>query len=81
MGQAVEAGVVFSKLSMEGLMTSERIPSQFSVSMKVDKMLWNRTDSNIEPSAWKFGDASGAAGVVIARDDRDRRNNHLRFVS
>ena len=35
LGQAVEAGVVFSKSSMEGLMTSERIPSQFSVSMKV----------------------------------------------
>ena len=51
MRQAVEAGVIFSRTEMDGILCSERIPPQFLVSISEDgKVLWSRAESNLEPS-------------------------------
>ena len=61
---------------MDGLITAERISSAFLISVddtENDQLLWNRADSNIEPSAYDPSAAASAAATVTltARDDRD----------
>ena len=69
LAQAVEADVIFSRSSMEGIMTAPYIISI----MEEDKMLWNRAGSNIEPSSWeKAVSGSPKAEIrLVARDDSD----------
>ena len=73
MKQAVQAGIIFSRTEMDGLMTSERIPPQFIVSIAEDtKTLWTRAESNLEPNTWQgAGQAEASASKVElkARDD------------
>ena len=69
--QAVMAGVIFSKSSMDGLMTAEKIPSQFVISVydtTSEIMLWNRASSNLDASTWNETTPSVS---LVARDDRD----------
>ena len=48
--QAVQGGVIFGRTEMDGIITSERIPSQYIVSItEDDKVLWSRAESNLEP--------------------------------
>ena len=83
-GQAVKAGIIVAKTKMDGLITAERVPSAFLVSIydtEKKQMLWNRADSNIVPSAYEpqDQDPSDAAATsprpssvsLVARDDRD----------
>ena len=52
--QAVQGGVIFGRTEMDGIITSERIPSQYIVSItEDDKVLWSRAESNLEPSTWE----------------------------
>ena len=73
MKQAVQAGIIFSRTEMDGLITSERIPPQFIVSIAENKKtLWTRAESNLEPDAWQgAGQAEASASRVDlkARDD------------
>ena len=73
MKQAVQAGIIFSRTEMDGLITSERIPPQFIVSIAEDtKTLWTRAESNLEPDTWQgAGQAEASASKVElkARDD------------
>ena len=75
LAQAVEASIIFSTSSMDGIMTAERIPSQFIISiMEGGKMIWNRAESNLEPSSWtkQPGSSSPRDDVrLVARHDRD----------
>ena len=74
MRQAVEAGVIFSRTEMDGILCSERIPPQFLVSISEEgQVLWSRAESNLEPSTWT-GAASASAPkakvvTLTARDD------------
>ena len=55
-GQAVRGGIIIAKTKMEGLIAAERSPSAYLVSFydtERKQMLWNRADSNIEPSAYE----------------------------
>ena len=55
LSQAVKGGIIIAKIKMEGLITSERVPSAYIVSIydtEKKQMLWNRADSNIEPSVY-----------------------------
>ena len=81
-GQAVKGGIIIAKTKMEGLITAERIPSAYLVSIydtERKQMLWNRADRNIEPSAYEHSSpvASPASTLrattvnLVARDDRD----------
>ena len=83
-GQAVKAGIIVAKTKMDGLITAERVPSAFLISIydtEKKQMLWNRADSNIVPSAYEpqDQDPSDAAATsprpssvnLVARDDRD----------
>ena len=68
--QAVAAGVIFSKSSMDGIMCSEQIPSQFVISVydtNADTMLWSRATSNLDSSSWQ----QSSSVNLVARDDRD----------
>ena len=65
-----------AKIKMDGLITSERVPSAYYVSIydtEKKKMLWNRAGSNIEPSVCDHSAPSPKAASVtlVARDDRD----------
>lgn len=82
LGQAVKGGIIIAKTKMEGLITAERIPSAYLVSIydtERKQMLWNRADSNIEPYAYEHSSpvASPASTPrattvnLVARDDRD----------
>ena len=81
-GQAVKAGIIVAKTKMDGLITAERVPSAFLISIydtEKKQMLWNRADSNIVPSAYEPQDPSDEAATsprpstvsLVARDDRD----------
>ena len=73
MKQAVQAGIIFSRTEMDGLLTSERIPPQFIVSIAEDKKtLWTRAESNLEPNTWQGtekSDSSASKVELKARDD------------
>ena len=74
MRQAVEAGVIFSRTGMDGILCSERIPPQFLVSISEDgKVLWSRAESNLEPSTWTGAEATSSPTSrrvqLTARDD------------
>ena len=74
MRQAVEAGVIFSRTEMDGILCSERIPPQFLVSISEDgKVLWSRAESNLEPSTWTGAEATSSPTSrkvqLTARDD------------
>ena len=84
MGQAVKGGIIVAKTKVDGLITAERVPSAFLVSIydtEKKQMLWNRADSNIEPSAYEHQDPDPSAAMatsptassvnLVARDDRD----------
>ena len=62
--QAVQAGVIFSKSSMDRLMTAEKVPSQFIAASVYettsDTILWIWANSNLVN--------------LVARDDRDLGN-------
>ena len=73
MKQAVQGGVIFSRTEMDGIITSEKVPSQFIISIAEEgKILWTRAESNLEPTTWRgTGDASASASKVqlTPRDD------------
>ena len=74
MRQAVEAGVIFSRTEMDGILCSERIPPQFLVSISEEgQVLWSRAESNLEPSSWTGAASASAptskAVTLTARDD------------
>ena len=74
MRQAVEAGVIFSRTEMDGILCSERIPPQFLVSISEDgRVLWSRAESNLEPSSWTGAEATSSPTSkrvqLTARDD------------
>ena len=74
MRQAVEAGVIFSRTEMDGILCSERIPPQFLVSISEEgQVLWTRAESNLEPSSWTGAESASApkskAVTLTARDD------------
>ena len=74
--QAVLSGIIISRTNLDGLITAERIPSAFLISVddtENDQLLWNRADSNTEPSEYDPSAAASAAARVTltARDDRD----------
>ena len=73
MKQAVQGGVIFSRTEMDGILTSEKIPPQYIISIAEDnKVIWSRAGSNLEPETWKGADAptSPASKVQLkARDD------------
>ena len=73
MKQAVQGGVIFSRTEMDGILTSEKIPPQYIISIAEDnKVIWSRAESNLEPEMWKGADAptSPTAKVLLkARDD------------
>ena len=74
MRQAVEAGVIFSRTEMDGILCSERIPPQFLVSISEEgQVLWSRAESNLEPSTWTGAASASApkakAVTLTARDD------------
>ena len=73
MKQAVQGGVIFSRTEMDGILTSEKIPPQYIISIAEDnKVIWSRAESNLEPETWKGADAptSPTAKVQLkARDD------------
>ena len=52
----MKGGIIIAKTRIEGLIAAERIPSAYLVSIydtEPKQMLWNRTDSDIEPSAYE----------------------------
>ena len=74
MKQAVEGGVIFSRTEMDGILSSERIPPQYIVSISEDgKVIWSRAESNLEPSTWTGAEASSPPASkkvqLTARDD------------
>ena len=75
MKQAVEGGVIFSRTEMDGILTSERIPPQYIISISEDniKVIWSRAESNLEPSTWTGAEASSSPTSkkvqLTARDD------------
>ena len=75
LAQAVEGGVIFRRSAMDGIMTAERIPSQYIISITADdRMLWNRAESNLEPSTWERAAdpvTSGSGVELVPRDDGD----------
>lgn len=78
MRQAVKSGVIMTRSSMDGISGSERIPSQFVISVydtEADQLLWTRANSNLSPDDWLNAATSPSAGgnpvSLVARDDRD----------
>ena len=81
LSQAVKSGIIIAKTKMEGLITSEGVPSAYIVSIydtEKKQMLWNRADSNIEPSVYdqsapaaSTSSPKAASVTLVARDDRD----------
>ena len=74
MKQAVEGGVIFSRTEMDGILSSERIPPQYIISISEDgKVIWSRAESNLEPSTWTGAEASSSPTSkkvqLTARDD------------
>ena len=73
MKQAVQGGVIFSRTEMDGILTSEKIPSQYIISIAEEgKILWTRAESNLEPTTWRStGEPGSPASKVqlVARDD------------
>ena len=73
MKQAVQGGVIFSRTEMDGILTSEKVPPQYIISIAEDnKVIWSRAESNLEPTTWTGAEASTSptSGVrLVARDD------------
>ena len=73
MKQAVQGGVIFSRTEMDGILTSEKIPPQYIISIAEDnKVIWSRAESNLEPETWKGADATTSPTSKVqlkARDD------------
>ena len=73
MKQAVQGGVIFSRTEMDGILTSEKVPPQYIISIAEDnKVIWSRAESNLEPTTWTSAEASTSptSGVrLVARDD------------
>jgi RNA:NAD 2'-phosphotransferase (TPT1/KptA family) len=58
MKQAVQGGVIFSRTEMDGILTSEKVPPQYIISIAEDnKVIWSRAESNLEPSTWTSAEA------------------------
>ena len=73
MKQAVQGGVIFSRTEMDGILTSEKTPPQYIISIAEEgKILWTRAESNLEPTTWKSTDEAGSPASKVqlkARDD------------
>ena len=78
LAQAVEGGVIFRRSAMDGIMTAERIPSQYIISITADdRMLWNRAESNLEPSTWERAadPVTSGSGVELVPQRSCRRRH------
>ena len=61
LAQAVEGGVIFRRSAMDGIMTAERIPSQYIISITADDMEPRREQSR----AQHLGKGGGSSDLRV----------------
>ena len=72
MKQAVQGGVIFSRTEMDGILSSEKVPPQYIISISEDnKVIWSRAESNLEPSTWTSAEEAKSPKAKVQLMPRD----------
>ena len=72
MKQTVQGGVIFSRTEMDGILSSEKVPPQYIISISEDnKVIWSRAESNLEPSTWTSAEEAKSPKAKVQLMPRD----------